>query len=108
MSRRRSESIYDALLRIYPARCREAYASELRWVFQCQLEEARQRAGAWGIARTRMDVVPDLRVTAADQHVQEGSKMTSATMLKGLPAIGLIGGMWWAALGALFTFEATG
>lgn len=101
-------STYDALLRIYPARFREAYASELRWVFQRQLEDARRRAGIWGIARIWMDVVPDLLVTAADQHVQEGSKMTSATMTKGLPVIGLIGGMWWAVLGALFTFEATG
>lgn len=108
MRRPRSLWIYDALLRIYPATFREAYASELRWVFQHQLEDARKRAGALGIARTWAEAVPDLIVSAADQHAQEDFKMARLALSRAASIAGIVGGALWVAGGVMLLMRPPG
>ncbi len=104
-----STRLYAALVQFYPKRFREAYGDELQQVFRDCARDAHQRAGAWGLIRVWLGVLPDFFTTAAEQHAEEdltvSRKLIGGTLngfLVGmLSGAGLIGGALWILVGAV-------
>ncbi len=104
-----STRLYAALVQLYPKRFREAYGDELQQVFRDCARDEHQRAGAWGLIRVWLGVLPDFFTSAAEQHAEEdftvSLKILSGTLsgfLVGvLSGAGLIGGALWILVGAV-------
>jgi hypothetical protein len=94
-----STRLYAALVRLYPRRFREAYGDELQLLFRDCTRDGYQRAGAWGVLNVWLGVLPDLVISAADQHAEEDPNMNRTARLKGLSVIGVVGGAWWVIFG---------
>ena len=66
---RTSLRVYRALLRVYPAAFRDRYGEEMVQLLGDQLTDARTRAGGTGVARTWLQVLGDLAVTATSERM---------------------------------------
>ena len=76
----RSERIYRALLKAYPAEFRREYGPQIEQAFGDQYREARERGGGSGIARLWMLTIPDLARTAVAQRITARADREEATM----------------------------
>lgn len=90
-----SSRLYAVLLRFYPKRFREAYGDELQLVFRDCARDGYQRGGGWEVLRVWSGVLPDLIVSAAEQHAEEESTVSLKVLIGILSGAGVIGGGLW-------------
>lgn len=65
----RAESLYCALLRLYPADYRREYAAPMAQLFRDLCRDAYRHHGRVGLARLWRRVLADTVVTAAAEHI---------------------------------------
>ena len=65
----RAESLYCALLRLYPADYRREYAAPMAQLFRDLCRDAYRQHGSVGLARLWRRVLADTVVTAAIEHI---------------------------------------
>jgi len=66
---RRSQSIYECLLTLYPRAHREEYGLPMAQLFRDQAHDAWREARTWGLIRLWFRVLPDLMKSSMLEHV---------------------------------------
>ncbi len=89
---RLSLAVYRALLLLYPARFRRAYATQMTQVFRASCSAAARRGGALGIAHVWRLTLGDLAVTALAERYEETIVMERRSLNRAAGLAGLIGG----------------
>jgi hypothetical protein len=74
----RSERVYAALLRAYPAPFRARYRDEMALLFGDQLRDARAARGSGGVATTWLRTLLDLVSSAAGEHLRKDRSMAQS------------------------------
>ena len=101
-----STRLYRFLLRLYPAAFRLEYETELVCVFRDACRAAYRRGGAAGLIGVWVETLPDLLVSALDEHTQEQPQMTNTTLNRILALAGMGGGTVWVVFSFLMFVTA--
>lgn len=87
-----SLALYRALLLLYPARFRRAYATQMAQVFHTSCQQACRVGGALALAHVWRVTLGDLIVTALAEHIEEVTVMERRSLNRAAGLAGLIGG----------------
>ncbi|HEY7850036.1 MAG TPA: hypothetical protein VIC27_08225, partial [Ktedonobacterales bacterium] len=101
-----SLAVYRALLLLYPARFRHAYAAEMAQVFRASCRQASREGGALALARLWRVTLGDLIVTALAERWEQDMTKTSTALYRTTGLVSLVGIAVWI-LGPLALVAAT-
>ena len=87
-----SDSLYGALLNLYPRAFQKAFGSEMAQVFHADCRRAQAERGFAGLLSLWVLVASDLVVTATQEHLSKEGRMSRSAFVRLAGAVALLGG----------------